>query len=253
MDKKEKEVVLFASDTQESSSYLKRSVTKMRVISGAKPRKYDSRWDIVLAGAGDALVIDEVAEDIEFFLRDEIGPDTENPSVELIARRKEIGDLAYTTFKKYKGRCDEAPHFELLLGAADEFSAILHVTYEGKTQDLKRYGMIGMGRITGGELLMNEFFSLRDGAISQEEAANLAALIVTTVGHVDLSVGGAPDIKLCRNRTSWIYKEQPFNEILKTCELRWGVMKKVWWRMQESNSFERKLRSMLGRKQSRQT
>ncbi len=247
-EKKGKPVLLFASDTQESSTYLKRSVTKMRVIVGRKPKKHDDPWSIILASAGDAMVIDEVADDIGFLLMDEIDPDSATPSIGLTSKRKKIGDLAYEAFKKYKERGVRTSSFELMLGTADKFSSILHVTSDGKTQELEKYGIIGSGSITGGELLMTEFYGSRDEIMCEEEAANLAALIVTTVGHVDLSVGGAPDIKLCRDRISWIYKKQPFNELLKTSELRWNLIKKAWWKMQQSSSFEHKLRSMVRRK-----
>lgn len=243
--KKEMPSLLFASDTQESSLYLKRSVTKMRLIKGNKPKKYKDKWVIIIASAGDALVIDEVVDDVQYFLQKEIEPDIDTPSIALSLNRKEIGDLAYATFKKYKDREVEASNFELLLGTADEFSTILYVTNEGKTQELEKYGIIGSGRITGGELLMNELLSGRKEDLSTVEAANLAALIVTTVGHIDLSVGGAPDIKLCRDRISWVYKEQPFNEILRRSESKWDLMKKTWWEMEEDSTLERKLQKLV--------
>jgi 20S proteasome alpha/beta subunit len=237
--------LLFASDTQESSLYLKRSVTKMRLITGKEPKKYKDRWNVIIASAGDALVIDEVVDDIYYFLQKEIEPDEDTPSIELSIRRKEIGDLAYATFKKYKDREAETLNFELLLGTADEFSTILYVTSEGKTQELEKYGIIGSGRITGGELLINELLSGRKEDLSVDEAAGLAALIVTTVGHIDLSVGGAPDIMFCRGRISWSYKEQPFNEILRSSESKWDLMKKIWWKMEKDSTLERKLQKLV--------
>lgn len=240
----DKPVVLFASDTQESSSYLKRSVTKIAELEGEKSEKDGKPWTILAASAGDALVIDEVVDDLWSFLRKQIHPDVENPSGHLLLMRKEIGDIAYSTFKKYRDRNIKG-NFELLLGAADEFSTILYVTNEGKTQELEKYGIIGSGRITGGELLMSELLSERKETMTQQEAANLAALIVTTVGHIDLSVGGAPDIKICRDRVVWVYKEQSFNEMLKSSELKWNLLKRIWWRTQEDEAIVYKIKKML--------
>jgi hypothetical protein len=78
--KKEKPSLLFASDTQESSLYLKRSVTKMRLMMGNKPKKYKNRWDVVIASAEDALVIDEVVNNI---------CNRDRPSVEIKRRKGE--------------------------------------------------------------------------------------------------------------------------------------------------------------------
>lgn len=129
-----------------------------------------------------------------------------------------------------------------MLGTADEFSTILYITSDGKNQILDKFGIVGSGRITGGELLLSEF--LREN-INEVEAANLAALIVTTVGRVDLSVGGEPDIRFCRDRMAWVYEEESFKRILGTSESRWSLLKKVWWRMQEDKTVESKLKNLV--------
>ncbi|TET20337.1 hypothetical protein E3J74_03565 [Candidatus Bathyarchaeota archaeon] len=240
-NKEFKPSLLFASDTQESSMYLKRSVTKIRTIFGGEPKKHKAKCGFVVASAGDALVIDEVLFDIENLLRDKVDPD-EDPSVSLVVWRKEIGNLAYASYKKYKERNVSNPTFELLLGGADKFSTILYVSSDGKNRILEKFGMIGSGRITGGELLLNEF--LKDDMIDLE-AAHLAALVVTIVGHIDLSVGGEPDIRICFDRTIWVPKEIAFKEILKASELRWSLLKSVWWKMQEDNTVESKLKKLV--------
>lgn len=179
---------------------------------------------MLVASAGDAMVIDEAFDDIQFLLRKEIDPDEETPSISLLVRRKEIGDLAYNTYHKYQQRSGNDCSFELLIGAADKFSTILYVNNNGKTQELERFGIIGSGRITGGELLLNEL--LRND-VEEYGAAHLAALVVTVVGHVDLSVGGAPDIRICRDRITWHYKEEAFTELLTSSESRWGLIKSI--------------------------
>jgi len=243
VDNEEKPSLLFASDTQESSLFLKRSVTKIRTIYGPEPKeKEKERWNMLVASAGDALIIDEVVEDIAFFLREKIDPDKDTPSISLAVYRKEIGDLAFATYKKYKDRDVETFHFELLIGTADKFSTILYVTNEGKNQVLDKFGLIGSGRITGGELLINEFLK---ESISEEEATSLAALVVTTVGHIDLSVGGGPDIRICHDRIVWVYKKPAFDEILKASESRWKLINRLWWKMQEDSSVEGKLEKLI--------
>jgi hypothetical protein len=234
--------LLFASDTQQSSTFLKRSVTKVRTILGKDPQKLKDPWNILVASAGDAMVIDEAFQDIHLFLRKNIDPDTETPSIDLEILRNQIGDLAYATCHKYQERGDTNCSFELLIGAADKFSTILHVNSEGKTQELERFGVIGSGQITGGELLLNEF--LRTD-VQQKAAANLAALVVTIVGHVDLSVGGAPDIQICRDRIAWVYKQEAFSELLTTSESKWDLIKKLWWKMLEDDTIEDKVKKIL--------
>jgi len=209
---------------------------------GQAPKKHKDSWHVLVGSAGDSMVIDEALFDIAVLLREKIDPDIESPSVALDVWRKEIGDLAFSTYKKYKERNVENPSFELLLVAADKHSTILYVTSDGKTQDLPKFGMIGTGRITGGELLLSE---LLKEDITEEEAAHLAALVVTVVGHVDISVGGKPDIQMARERCAWVHKETAFEKILKTSESRWELLGKVWWKMQEDKAIENKLKELL--------
>lgn len=188
------------------------------------------------------MVIDEVVDEIEAFLRDEIKPNEKNLSRRLRSLRKEIGDLVYDVYKKYKDRDVRSRHFGLLLGAADKSTTILHVTYEGKQQILEQYGIIGSGQVTGGELLLSEF--LRKD-ISQIEAASLAALIVTRIGRVDIYVSGEPEIKWCRNRSVWHYRKFKFKRIMEESKSRWNLMKKTWWKMQEDDRAKGKLKDIL--------
>lgn len=238
----EKPAILFASDTQESSLFLKSSVTKIKAIIGNKPNKYDDPWNILVASAGDALVVDEVFSDIRFYLMDNIEPDRDAPSIGLSVFRKNIGDIAYTAYKKYKDRGISNPTFELLLGAADKFSNILNVTYEGKTQIIDQFGIIGTGRITGGELLLNELFKTD---MTYQEAAHLASFIITVVGHCDISVGGKPDIRICGNRIAWIFTDPAFQNIMVQTGSRWELTKRAWWKMQEDKTLEERIKELL--------
>lgn len=42
--------------------------TKMRIIFGKTPKKNKNSWNILIASAGDSMVIDEVLSDVERFL-----------------------------------------------------------------------------------------------------------------------------------------------------------------------------------------
>jgi hypothetical protein len=242
--KAENPVLLFASDTQQSSQYLKRPVTKMRVIFG-KPTKNKTPWNILIASAGDAMVADEAVDDIGTLLQNTIKGDEPELAFRLGLMRREIGDRAYATFEKHRSRVlkgDMLPYFTLLLGASDENSTILYVTCEGKQKILDQSGMIGTGRVTGGELLLREF--IRDN-MDQKEAAALAALIVMSVGNVDIHVGGGPEIKWCRNRRVWHYAEFKFDEIIAESQSKWHIIKNAWWKMQEDSNMRRKLATAL--------
>ena len=188
------------------------------------------------------MVLDEVLDEIKSFLHNKIKPYEKNLSRKLRTLRKEIGDLAYDTYRKYKERGIKYCAFQLLLGAADQSATILYVTSQGKQQILEQYGIIGTGQVTGGELLLSEF--LKDG-ISQREAASLAALIVTKIGKIDVYVSGEPEIRWCRNRRVWHYREFKFRRIIEESRSRWNVMKRAWWKMQEDSTTKKKLRNIL--------
>jgi len=241
----ESPVILFASDTQESYGYLKRSVTKMRTIFGRDPRKRGiDKWNILIASAGDSLVIDEVVGDIENLLRNEISSREAKPSLRLRDLRKEIGDLAYCAYEKYRQRNCTSSEFDMLLGAADEKATVLYVNCDGKQQVLEKFAIIGSGQVTGGELLFNEFMK---EDMTQEEAANLAALVVTKIGNVDQFVSGEPDIQWCRNRRVWHYQEMKFMKIMQESERRWNIIKKAWSRMQEDDTIRKKIERAMSR------
>lgn len=240
VNNKTKPVVLFATDTQESSPYLKRSVTKCRTIYGRKPKKFERPWEILISSAGDAFVADEVFDEIMLLLMEKIDPDYEKPSLALKLHRKEIGDIAYNTYKKYKDRNVSDPSFELILGVSDLFRTILHVTCEGKNQILKKFGIIGSGRITGGELFLNEFF--RDD-LNTTEAAHLASFTIKKVGHIDPYVGGEPDIRFCMDRNIWEFSKP--REIISKSESRWELLKKAWWKMHENLILEEKIEKLM--------
>ncbi|HVP92952.1 MAG TPA: hypothetical protein VMS94_04335 [Acidobacteriota bacterium] len=233
--------VLFAADTQESSMIIKRSTTKLRLIFGETPKQGDE-WSIMAASSGDAMVVDETLDEIGDFLYDKLKPKEETPSICLHIFRREIGDIAYKVYKKYKDRDCENPEFELLLGAADQFANILHVTYEGKSQLFEEFGIIGSGRVTGGELLLTEFLK-KD--MNVDEAAQLATLVISVVGHVDMFVGGGPDMATCSERRVWNYEEESYRQILRESKSKWDLMKKSWAKMQMDDSLERKLRKLL--------
>lgn len=243
---KEKPVLLFASDRQESGTYLKRSTAKIRDFYGiGKPKEADDKeeeWGMLIASAGDAFLADEVFGDIKSYLHKKIEWNEELPSLNLIIHRKEIGDIAYQVYKKYKDRGLGDPIFSLLIGACDEYSTLLYVTSEGKTKEIEDYAIIGSGRVTGGELLLAEFFK-KD--MTQRQAANLAALVISRVGGVDISVGGLPDIHMCRDRCTWVYKSKPFDEILAESEQRWSLLKEAYWKMQSNSKIETQIRELV--------
>jgi len=175
-------------------------------------------------------------------LREEIEPDEEQPSVLLAALRKKIEDIAFNVYQKYRERKVSNPEFTLLLGAADNNSTILYVTCEGKTQILNQFGIIGSGRITGGELLLEEFFQEK---MTRNRAAYLAYQVISRVGHIDLSVGGIPDIQLCQNRLTWVYKKDVFAKIKSKSDSQWNLMKKVLWKIQNNEELEDKIKELI--------
>jgi hypothetical protein len=211
------------------------------LIPGKKSRQGE-KWKMIVASSGDSVVVDEAIHDIELFLGEKIEPQEKTPASALFSMRKEIGDVAYATYKKYKDRSVENPEFELLLGAADKDSTILYITCEGKNQILDKFGIIGSGRVTGGELLLGQF--LKED-LTREQAARLATLVISIVGHVDMYVGGEPQIYMCKNRTVWRFEEKSYQGILEESESRWALLKKLWVKMQEDETFESKLRDLL--------
>jgi 20S proteasome alpha/beta subunit len=233
--------VLFAADTQESSGYIKSSTTKLRTIFGKDPKKGEP-WEIMVASSGDAVIVDEAIDDIFYFVSDKIKADEKKPAIALSVLRKKIGDIAYATYKKYKDREVDNPEFELLFGAADEFSTILKVTCEGKNKELDKVGMIGSGRVTGGELLLSEFLKEEP---TEDEAASLAALVISTVGHVDMFVGGEPDFCICRDRAVLKYTKKFHKHILEDSESKWTLIKEIWQKMLEDSAFEKKVKRLL--------
>jgi hypothetical protein len=244
-NRKKKPSILLASDSQESSSFLKRSTTKIKPILGIAPVekiKVENNWCISLASAGDPLVTDEVYQDVNDLLTDKIPFDFDLPSVALKLHRKEIGDLAYEIYRKHKDKGLSDPVFELLLGAADEYSTILYITHEGKVQEIDQYAIIGSGETTSGELILNEFFR-KDMNI--EEAAYLASLMVTVMGHCGISAGGVPDIRICQDRSWKAFPDEAFKDIMGKTGLRWGLLKKAWLKMQANNTLETKISRLL--------
>ncbi len=236
-------VVLFAADTQESSAYTKSSASKLKLILDLNPNPKKRNWEFVVASSGDALVADEAINEISYFLADKISS-KDNPSVALMSLRGEIGDIAFKTYDKYKKREADNPEFSLLFGAADKFSTILFVNYDGRNRELERIGFIGSGRVTGGELILSEF--LKEDELTECEAACLASLVISTVGHVDMFVGGTPDMYVCRQRQALEFDAKYYsNEILQKSELRWNLLKKLWQKMLEDESFENKLKNLL--------
>lgn len=230
-------IVLFGSDTQESSSIIKTSVTKLHLISGKVPEKGKS-WAIAVASAGNAAVVDEAIDEIGKYLYEKCDPSEVNPSVQITALRKEIGDIAYNTWKRHNERFPAfSNEFELLLGAADEYTAILYVASDGKTMKLDNVGIIGTGRVTGGELIIREFRSAEE--LTEFEAMNLLALTISTVGRVDMYVGGEPEMLVCQHREVFSYKKEPYRKALKENEDRWDLIKQVWKKMQIAGFRER--------------
>jgi hypothetical protein len=213
-------------------------------------------WQIAAAFAGDSLVADEALERIHYFLYKKLPPDHKNPAIMLQEYRREIGDIAYDTFKKHSARAREIevnePDFEIFLGMADEDSTLLHTTCDGKTRFIEDFGVIGSGGESGGELLLREFFlkgkQRGEGSdLNEDAAASLAALVITVVGHVDMYVSGEPDMYFCHDRRVEVYPQDKYRKILEDSESKWSLMRRVWQKMQENNTFENKLKRVLAK------
>jgi len=234
--------VLFAADTQESGSYVKRTTTKLHRFSGKEPEEGQRRWRIEFAIAGDALVADEAIEEIKFHLYDHIKPNEKMISIALRARRTEIGDIAYKIYEKYKTRGSIHPEFELFIGAANKYAMVLYVNNEGKTRLVGNFGIIGTGGVTGGELLLGEFY--RED-LTEEEAANLAAMVISAVARVDMFVGGSPDMYVCRKGAVWKYGPKKYSRIIQETESRWQLLKDVWKKTHLDKRIKKELQQIL--------
>lgn len=115
------------------------------------------------------------------------------------------------------------------------------MTNEGKNQVFEQFGIIGTGRVTGGELLLREMLT---EDIEVDEAATLAALIITIVGYVDMYVSGKPDILMCNSRSVFHYFSGTQKLILDKAESRWRIIKKIW-KMQKDAAFTEKLKEFI--------
>jgi uncharacterized protein with NAD-binding domain and iron-sulfur cluster len=129
------------------------------------------------------------------------------------------------------------------MGSAARFSTILSVTSEGKTRELERVGLIGSGKVTGGDLLLSEF--LKNEVLTESEASCLAAFVISIVGHVDMFVSGKPDMFVCMNKKALEYDETYYREMLRTSESRWTLLKQIWHKMLDDENFEKKLRELI--------
>ena len=241
--------VLFASDTQASTSFIKRSATKLQFCIGRSSEKEDSEqkdeknWKMVVASSGDAFVASEAIRAIQQLLFSKIPADTECPSIAIYVQLNAIGNAAYDVYKKYKDR-GEDPQFEILLGAADTYSALYQITCFGKTYEVEDYAIIGSGAITGGELLVKE---LLDKNPSEEDAAALAALLVSEVSLVDMYVGGEPKILVAGKRSVWEYKETVYKEICEKSRTKWNLLKEAWRKMQQNDRLQEKITEVVSK------
>jgi hypothetical protein len=253
--------ILLAADTQESGS-LKRQITKLKIMRASGKWSLENRkskgWQIAAAFAGDSLVADEALERIARFLYKKLPPEEKNPAIMLREYRREIGDIAYDTFQKHSARAREREvydetDFEIFLGMADEEeSTLLDTTYEGKTRFIEDFGVIGSGGESGGELLLREFFlkgkQRGEGSdLNEDAAASLAALVINVVGHVDLYVSGEPDMYFCHDLRVEVYPQDKYRKILDGSDSKWNLMRRVWQKMQEDNTFEGKLKQVLAK------
>jgi hypothetical protein len=235
-------MVLISADTQESSNYTKSSATKLRRIRGPSPKSNEKTWEVVVASAGDSMVADEAIDEIFYFLGEKM-PSEDDPSVGIAVFRKEIGDIAFKTYEKFRSREVEGSEFSLLIAAAGEFPLILLVTCQGKTKELERTGLIGSGKVTGGDLLLSEFLKKDD--LKEAEAMCLASLVISTVGHVDMFVSGKPDMFVCCQKEVFEFKDQYYREMLRKSESSWSLIKKIWLKMSEDEKFEVELKKLL--------
>jgi hypothetical protein len=93
------------------------------------------------------------------------------------------------------------------------------------------------------ESSLTEFLKKDD--LTESEAACLAALVISTVGHVDLFVSGKLDMYICREKQALEYEEAYYRQMLKQSDLRWKLIKKTWLKMLEDESFDKKLNALL--------
>lgn len=236
--------VLFAADTQSSTTFIKRSATKLQICVGKDTGKDEIKsWNVVVASSGDAYVAAEAIREIQILLYKKMEPDAPNVGAQIYANINDIGNAAFNVYKKYKDRGDD-PQFEILLGVADEFAFIYHITCMGKVYEAEDYDIIGSGAVTGGELLIKEFLE-KDPSV--DNVAALATLIVTEVSLVDMYVGGEPKIIMARERRAWEYREEVYKEICEKSRTRWKLLKEAWKQMQHKEEVQEAIRQLVSK------
>ncbi len=217
-----KPMLLIAADRQVSSRYTKTETTKIRFL----PEKYmDVLPSIVFAAAGDAYIVDEIHDAFDNYLSQH--SDELNDVFNFLNyNRIKLSDIVGNIYVKYKNRGYKSDVTILLCGCNNQYNQIiLQICNEGLNMIHYDYCIIGMGSLTGGELLLNElFYSKQD----DYDAVVLACLIINLVSKIDLSVGKGIDLVSCINNKVRELTKDEFHETKKSSDNNWSLIKKIW-------------------------
>ncbi len=90
------------------------------------------------------------------------------------------------------------------------------------------YKIIGMGSITGGELLLRELYNPQ---CDDADSGILSILLINLVSKIDRSVGGGVDLYSCADNRVFDLPNETFEKAVRLADERWKIMKKIWWKM----------------------
>jgi len=209
-------MLLVASDKQASTDYIQSEVTKIRLL----PEKYSNqRPRIVFAASGDAYLADEICDAFDRFISVKY-EEIKNVPTFINENRIVFSDIVGNAFNKYKTRGYKSIINILLCGCDnDSGSLILNIVNEGLNKITYDYNIIGMGSLTGGELLLRELFNSQ---LDDSDSTVLLILIIDLVSKIDRSVGSGIDLYSCMNNKVFDLPPETFEKAVKIADRRWN-------------------------------
>ena len=214
---------MFATDQQFTQGTITSSGQKLYTLENDD---LEGKPGFVFAIAGDIYVAEEAVHTIFDYILQE-HPEGISSVNFLLAKKEEIGDIAYNIYLKHKERSETDPRFDILIGGSDDERAeIIHVKYNSKVYVCARYAIIGHGLFTGGLLLLNEFYRTD---IDDWEAARLACHIINLVSTIDGTVNDKIDYTIVYENSFQAYHSEALESIDKLSGEYWDSLKIAYW------------------------
>lgn len=243
-----KPALLVATDNQFTRGNLTSSGDK---IYGFEVEGLDGVPGFVFAICGDIYVADEAVHKIQSLIENNMTDD--NTVVEFLLTNKErIGDIVFDVYSKHKNRTSIEPAsltraldptFEILIGAADDnYAEIVHIMYNGKVYTCPGFAIIGHGMLTGGLLLLNEYYR---NDLNDLEAARLACQIITLVSNIDGTVNNSIDYLVVVGNKLQGYEQETLDTIEQMSQEFWELLVTSYWKLQKDDTFYPKLVKIL--------